>query len=92
MVGERGITLLEGQKQRSAIAGAVVRVPDSDIGRSLSAVDTQQKKNPTRLRRDARPDDDSDRAPDVDGPAKRIRLWCLKAGGILIERGTHDEP
>ena len=70
MVGERGITFSGGQKQRTAIARAVIRDPRILIlDDSLSAVDTQtEEKILGRLRGDnARANHDTDFPPHFDG-------------------------
>ena len=91
-VGERGITMSGGQKQRTAIARAVMRNPRILIlDDSLSAVDTYTEEKILHGLRDVR---SSRTTLIVSHRISTIRdadLICVLEDGEIIERGTHNE-
>jgi ATP-binding cassette subfamily B protein len=92
MVGERGITLSGGQKERSAIARAVIRDPRILIlDDSLAAVDTQtEEKILSKLRDIMRGRTTILIAHRTSTVRDADQIVVLKDGAI-IECGTHEE-
>lgn len=91
-VGERGITMSGGQKQRTAIARAVMRNPRILIlDDSLSAVDTYTEEKILHGLRDVRSGRTTLIVSHRISTIRDADLICVLEDGEIIERGTHDE-
>jgi ATP-binding cassette subfamily B protein len=92
LVGERGITMSGGQKQRTAIARAVMRDPRILIlDDSLSAVDTYTEEKILHNLRDVREGRTTLIVSHRISTIRDADLICVLSDGRMIERGTHEE-
>ena len=92
LVGERGITLSGWQKQRTAIARAVMRNPRILIlDDSLSAVDTYTEEKILNALRDVRQNRTTIIVSHRISTVRDADLICVLHEGAIIERGTHEE-
>jgi ATP-binding cassette, subfamily B, multidrug efflux pump len=92
MVGERGITMSGGQKQRAAIARAVVRDPRILIlDDSLSAVDTQTEERILQGLRKVMKGRTTVLISHRTSTVREADQIVVLSGGMIVERGTHDE-
>ena len=92
LVGERGITLSCGQKQRTAIARAVLREPKILIlDDSLSSVDTYTEEKILGQLRGVMRDRTSVIISHRVSTVREADIICVLDEGSLIEQGTHEE-
>jgi len=93
VVGERGLPLSGGEKQRMAIARTVLRNPPVLVlDEATSSLDTQTEYavQAELERLSEGRTNDHDRPPFVDGPGRPTRSSCSTRGQI-VQRGTHEE-
>ena len=91
MIGERGITLAGGQKQRTAIARALVRGPAILIlDDALSAVDTNTEEQILRSLREVRKGRTALIVSHRVSSVKDADHIIVIDDGRIVERGTHD--
>jgi ATP-binding cassette subfamily B protein len=92
LVGERGITMSGGQKQRTAIARAVLREPKILIlDDALSSVDTYTEEKILGQLRGVMRDRTSVIISHRISTVRDADMICVLDEGRLIEKGTHDE-
>lgn len=92
IVGERGITLSGGQKQRTAIARAIVRVPQILLlDDALSAVDTATEERILKSLRDVRRGRTALVVSHRVSSVKDADQIIVLERGRIVERGTHDD-
>jgi ATP-binding cassette subfamily B multidrug efflux pump len=92
MVGERGITLSGGQKQRTSLARAILRQPKILVlDDSLSAVDTDTEERILRRLNDIMRERTTILVSHRISTVKNADQIVVLRGGLIIERGTHDE-
>jgi len=92
LVGERGITMSGGQKQRTAIARAVLREPKILIlDDSLSSVDTFTEEKILGQLRGVMRDRTSVIISHRVSTVREADMICVLDEGRIIEQGTHDE-
>jgi ATP-binding cassette subfamily B protein len=92
LVGERGITMSGGQKQRTAIARAVLREPKILIlDDALSSVDTYTEEKILGQLRGVMRDRTNVIISHRISTVRDADMICVLDEGRLIEQGTHDE-
>jgi len=92
LVGERGITMSGGQKQRTAIARAVLREPKILIlDDALSSVDTYTEEKILGQLRGVMRDRTSVIISHRVSTVREADMICVLDEGRIIEQGTHDE-
>src|SRR5436305_1504016 len=92
LVGERGITMSGGQKQRTAIARAVLRQPRILIlDDALSSVDTYTEEKILAQLRGVMRERTSLIVSHRISTVRDADLICVLDEGRIVERGTHDE-
>ena len=92
MVGERGITISGGQKQRTAIARAVIRQPKILIlDDALSAVDTYTEEKILGSLRSVMKGRTSIIVSHRISTVRDADVICVLDEGRIVERGTHDQ-
>jgi ATP-binding cassette, subfamily B, multidrug efflux pump len=92
LVGERGITMSGGQKQRTAIARAVLREPKILIlDDALSSVDTYTEEKILGRLRGVMRDRTSVIISHRISTVREADMICVLDEGRIIEQGTHDE-
>jgi len=92
LVGERGITLSCGQKQRTAIARAVLREPKILIlDDALSSVDTYTEEKILSQLRGVMRQRTSMIVSHRVSTVRHADVICVLDDGRIIERGTHDQ-
>jgi ATP-binding cassette subfamily B multidrug efflux pump len=92
MVGERGITISGGQKQRTAIARAVIRQPKILIlDDALSAVDTYTEEKILGGLRSVMKGRTSIIVSHRISTVRDADVICVLDEGRIVERGTHDQ-
>ena len=92
MVGERGITLLGGQKQRTALARAIVIDPRILVlDDALSAVDTYTEEEILSRLRGVMRERTSIIVSHRISTVRHADVIFVLDGGRIAERGTHDE-
>ena len=92
MVGERGITISGGQKQRTAIARAVIRQPKILIlDDALSAVDTYTEEKILGGLRNVMKGRTSIIVSHRISTVRDADVICVLDEGRIVERGTHDQ-
>ncbi len=92
VLGERGINISGGQKQRTALARAIIRKPRILIlDDSLSAVDTYTEEAILGQLRDVMRDRTSIIVSHRVSTVKEADLIVFLEEGAITERGTHDE-
>ncbi len=92
MLGERGINISGGQKQRTAIARAVIRKPSILLlDDSLSAVDTYTEEAILRHLREVMAERTSIIVAHRLSTVKGADMIVFLQDGEIVERGTHSE-
>lgn len=92
LVGERGITMSGGQKQRTAIARAVLREPKILIlDDALSSVDTYTEEKILGRLRGVMRDRTSVIISHRISTVREADMICVLDEGRIIEQGTHEE-
>lgn len=91
LVGERGIALSGGQKQRTAIARAVLRLPQILIlDDALSSVDTYTEKKILDELRDVMRDRTCIIVSHRISTMLEADMICVLDGGRIVEQGSHE--